>query len=89
MFSLRDLRFVLCSLDLNFLRAQRIMGFFLNYPQINGVGVSDHVVTNSSKNLPYLNSQLKRFHWRLAGIQFGFERQTGGMKCVKLKKSRP
>lgn len=44
MFSLRELRFALCSLDLNFLRAQRIMGFFLNYPQINGVGVSDHVV---------------------------------------------
>ena len=29
MFSLRDLRFVLCSRDLDALRAQRIMGFFL------------------------------------------------------------
>ena len=29
MFSLRDLRFVLCSRDLDVLRAQRIMGFFL------------------------------------------------------------
>ena len=28
MFSLRDLRFVLCSRDLDVLRAQRIMGFF-------------------------------------------------------------
>ena len=28
MFSLRYLRFVLCSLDLDVLRAQRIMGFF-------------------------------------------------------------
>ena len=27
MFSLRDLRFVLCSLDLDVLHAQRIMGF--------------------------------------------------------------
>ena len=29
MFSLRDLRFVFCSLDLDVLRAQRIMGFFI------------------------------------------------------------
>ena len=29
MFSLRDLRFVLCSLDLDVLRLQRIMGFFI------------------------------------------------------------
>ena len=29
MFSLRDLRFVLCSLDLNVLRAQRIIGIFI------------------------------------------------------------
>ena len=28
MFSLRDLRFVLCSRDIDVLRAQRIMGFF-------------------------------------------------------------
>ena len=42
MFSLRHLRFVLCSLDLDVQRAQRIMGFF-NYPQINEVGKSDHV----------------------------------------------
>ena len=34
MFSLRDLRFVLCSRDLDVLRAQRIIGFYLNYPQI-------------------------------------------------------
>ena len=60
MFSLRDLRFVLCSLDLNFLRAQRIMGFFLNYPQINGVGVSDHVVckgANKQQQNPSLPQQ--------------------------------
>ena len=45
MFSLRDLRFVFCSLYLDVLRAQRIIGFFyLNYPQINEVGISDHVV---------------------------------------------
>ena len=35
MFSLRDLSFVLCSRDLNVLRAQRIMGSF--YPQIKEV----------------------------------------------------
>ena len=29
MFSLRDLHFVLCSRDLDVLRAQRIMGFFI------------------------------------------------------------
>ena len=45
MFSLRDLRSVLCSRDLDVLRAQRIMGFSsLNYPQINEVGKYDHVV---------------------------------------------
>ena len=37
MFSLRDLRFVLCSRDLDVLGAQRIMGFFyLDYPQKRG-----------------------------------------------------
>ena len=42
MFSQRDLRFVLCSRDLDILRTQRTMVFFnLNYPQINGVGKSD------------------------------------------------
>ena len=45
MFSLHDLHFVLCSLDLDVLRAQRIMGFFyLNYPQINEVRKADHMV---------------------------------------------
>ena len=46
MFSLRDLRFVLCSLEVGILRAQRVMGFFyLNYPQINAVAEKyDHMV---------------------------------------------
>ena len=45
MFSLRDLHFVLSSLDLNVLQVQWIMGFFfLNYPQINEVRKSDHMV---------------------------------------------
>ena len=44
MFSLRDLHFALCSLDLDVLRAQRIIVFFyLGYPQINGVRKSDHM----------------------------------------------
>ena len=48
MFSLRDLRFVLCSRDLDVLRAQRIIGFFyLNYPQINAVGKCVAVQVNS------------------------------------------
>ena len=48
MFSLRDLRFVLCSRDLDVLRTQRIIGFFnLNYPQINEVKRSDHVSISS------------------------------------------
>ena len=46
---LRDLRFVMCSRDLDVLSAQRITtsgGFFLNlyYPQINEVGKSDQMV---------------------------------------------
>ena len=32
MFSLRDLRFVFCSRDLDVLRAQMIMGFFILLP---------------------------------------------------------
>ena len=42
MFSQSDLRFVLCSLNLDVLRAQRIIGFY--NPQINEVGKSDHIV---------------------------------------------
>ena len=38
MFSLRELVFVLCSRDLDILRAQRIIGFILSYPQINEIG---------------------------------------------------
>ena len=41
---LLHLRFVLCSLDLDVQRAQRIIGFYLNYPQISEVGKSDHMV---------------------------------------------
>ena len=45
MFSLRDLRFVLrCSRDLDELRTQRTISFFyVDYPQINEVGKSDHM----------------------------------------------
>ena len=44
MFLPRDLRFMLCSLDLDVQPAQRIMGFFyLNYPQSNKVRKSDHM----------------------------------------------
>ena len=43
--SLRGLRFLLCSRDLDVLRAQRIIGFFnLNYPQINEVKKSDELL---------------------------------------------
>ena len=44
MFSLLDLRFALCSRDLDILRAQRIIGFYLNYPQINEIKVSDRML---------------------------------------------
>ena len=44
MFSPRDLIFVLCSRDLDVLRAQRSMRFY--YPQINEVGKSDHMGNN-------------------------------------------
>ena len=44
MFSLRDLRFVFCSRDLDVLRAQRIIDFLnLNYPQIHEVRKFDHM----------------------------------------------
>ena len=44
MFSLHDLRFVLCSRDLDGPRAQRSMGFLnLHYPQINEVRKSDRM----------------------------------------------
>ena len=44
MFSLRDLRFAFCSLDLDVLRAQRIIGlFYLNYPQFNEVRKFGHI----------------------------------------------
>ena len=46
MFLLRYLCFVICSLDLDVLRAQRIIGFLCYYPQINGVGKSDHMDNN-------------------------------------------
>ena len=52
MFSLLDLRFVLCSRDLDVLRAQRIIGlFYLNYPQINEVRTSDHMTVITSQVL--------------------------------------
>ena len=41
MFSLRDLRFVLCSRDLDVLGAQRIMGFFILITHKNEVRKSD------------------------------------------------
>ena len=43
MFSLRDLRFLLCSLHVDVVRAQRIMDFFNLKQQINEVGKSDHM----------------------------------------------
>ena len=43
MFSLRDLRFVLCSRDLDVLRAQRIMGFLSWLPTNQRGRKSDHV----------------------------------------------
>ena len=49
LFSLLDLCFVLCPLDLDVLRAQRIIGSF-NYPQIHQVGKSNHMV----HSIPFL-----------------------------------
>ena len=45
MFSLRDLRFVLCSRDLNVVRAQRIMGF-LSYFTHKSTRSENHMVTS-------------------------------------------
>ena len=59
MFSLRDLRFLLCSLELDVLRAQRIMGFYLDYPQINGVGKSDQMGNGGhAEEMPHNLTQL-------------------------------
>ena len=43
---LNDLHFVLCSLELDVLRAQRIMGFLCYYPQISEVGKSNHMFSS-------------------------------------------
>ena len=51
MFSLCDLRFVFCSRDLDVLHAQRIIGFYLNYPQINEVEKSDHVLMHLHRTI--------------------------------------
>ena len=59
MFSLRDLRFLLCSLELDVLRAQRIMGSYLDYPQINGVGKPDHMANGGhAEEMPHNLTQL-------------------------------
>ena len=47
MFSLRDLRFVLCSRDLDMLRAQRIIGFFI---------LITHKSTRSEKPITWFRS---------------------------------
>ena len=49
-----SLRFLLCSFYLDILRAQRIIGF---YPQINGVGESDHMVRYVLLTILETNSQ--------------------------------
>ena len=52
MLPLRDLPFVLCSLEVDVLRAQRIIGFFyLYYPQINEVRKSDDIARKSQQQL--------------------------------------
>ena len=69
MFSLRDLPFMLCSRDLDVLRAQRIMGFFyLIYPQISEAGKSDDIF--KSVFFPcllffrqWVLTQKSGFHW--------------------------
>ena len=59
MFSLCDLRFLLCSRDLDVLRVQRIIVFFLNlnYPQINEVekstGLQNKMDSRVSNHAPF------------------------------------
>ena len=49
MFSLCDLLFVLCSLDLDALRAHMTLSFFnLSYPQTNEVEKSDYMDKSSA-----------------------------------------
>ena len=50
MFSLRDLRFLLCSRDLDVLRTQRIIGFFV---------LITHNATRSENPITY--SELRHF----------------------------
>ena len=51
MFSLRDLRFLLCSRDLDVLCAQRIIGFLISYPEINEAGECGHMVIVYRQNV--------------------------------------
>ena len=61
MLSLRDLRFVFFSLDLDVLRAQRIIGSLSYYPQINEVRKPDHMAMVS--NLCWSAATEKLKHW--------------------------
>ena len=78
MFSLRNLRFLLCSLELDVLRAQRIMGiFYLDYPQINEVGkIRSHVsnkALQSFKKFQETRSNFLETGWH---ILIGFVQTT-------------
>ena len=55
MFSLRDLRFVLCSRDLDVLRAQRIIGFF--YLQSDHYGI---IKRTTSGNVSGMECRMER-----------------------------
>ena len=59
MFSLRDLRFVLCSRDLDALRAQRIIGFFI---------LITHKSTRSENPITWLGVTLPQpLRWQTPG----------------------
>ena len=55
MFSLRDLRFVLCSRDLDVLRAQRIIGFFIS---ITHKSTRSESVSPSKVNSGFISSEV-------------------------------
>ena len=50
MFLLRDLHFMLCSLEVNTLCAKDHGLFYLNYPKINEVRKSDHMAYSTRQN---------------------------------------
>ena len=69
MLSLLDLHFMLCSRDLNVIRTQRIIGFYLNYPQMIEVRKSDGAVSPIIRGAPKNSSRHFIFHRKCVSFE--------------------